>query len=405
MIGAFWWTLLLALLILSAATRDARLFLFVILLAAGSAVSALWSRFSLSELYYQRHFGRRRLEYGEETDLTIEVFNAKPLPLPWVLISDQYPDGVELLTGQLGTSRAVSFKSALVNFLALRWYERVRRVYRLRGGNRGVFPFGPAEIYAGDVFGFRRQNRRDTHLDRLVVYPRIVPVEMLGLPAARPSGDFATARRILEDPLRFRGVREYRAGDSLRHVHWKASARQGQLQTRVFDPSASRVIMLLIDVQTTEQPYGLVPEYLELLICAAASMASQNLEAGHAVGLMANSSAVTNSELIRLPAGRRPEQLALLLEGMAELTGFRLTSLTRLLGIIGSDLPYGATLVVFTSRPEAEVMEQLLSLQDAGHGVVLITAGEAPPDVPPQIISYHLGGTESWHELESFELA
>ncbi len=405
MIGAAWWTLLLVLVLLSAATRDARLFLFVVLLAAGSLVSVLWSRYSLSELRYKRRFGRSRLEYGEETDLTVEVYNAKPLPLPWVLISDQYPDGVKLLTGELGVSRAVSFKSALVNFLALRWYERVRRVYRLRGSNRGVFPFGPAEIYAGDVFGFRRQNRRDTHLDRLIVYPRIVPLEILGLPAARPSGDFATARRVLEDPLRFRGVREYRSGDSMRYVHWKATARYGDLQTRVFDPSASRVIMLLVDVQTTELPYGLVPEHLELLICAAASMASVNLGAGHAVGLMANSGSVMSSDLIRLPPGRRPEQLALLLERMAELTGFRLTTLTRLLGVIGSDLPYGSTVVVFTARPESTVLEQLLVLQDAGHGVVLITVGETPPDVPVQIVSYHLGGAERWSELESFELA
>jgi len=90
---------------------------------------------------------------------------------------------------------------------------------------------------------------------------------------------------------------------------------------------------------------------------------------------------------------------------MAELTGFRLTALTRLLGVIGSDLPYGSTLVVFTSRPESALFEQLAALQDAGHGVVLITAGETPPDVPPSIVAYHLGGAERWNELESFELA
>lgn len=405
MTGGFWWSLLLLILVLSAATGNPRLFIFALLLAAGSLVSILWSRYSLTELRYTRRFTRSRLEYGEDTELTVEIYNAKPLPLPWVLVSDQYPDGVELLTGQLGVSRAVSFKSALVNFLALRWYERVRRVYRVRGANRGVFRFGPAEIYAGDVFGFRRQSRRDTDFDRLVVYPRVVPVEMLGLPAARPSGDYAAARRVLEDPLRFRGVREYQPGDSIRYVHWKATARRGELQTRVFDPSASRVIMLVVDVQTAERPYALIPEYLELLVSAAASLAADNLAAGHAVGLMANTGPVDSSQLIRVPPGRRPDQIAVLLEAMAELTGFRLTSLSRLLAVIGADLPFGATVVVLTSRPEPEIQEQLVTLQDAGHGAVLITVSDEPPDIAVQIQSYHLGGTESWHELESFQLA
>jgi len=405
MTGGFWWALLVLLFLVSAAIRDARLFLFALLLVAASLISKLWSRYSLSELFYRRHFGRDHLEYGEETELTVEIYNAKPLPLPWVLISDQYPDAVELLTGELGVSRTVSFKKALVNFVALRWYERVRRVYRLRGANRGVFRFGPAEIYAGDVFGFRRQNRTDAKIDRLVVYPRVVPVDMLGLPAARPSGDYAAVRRVLEDPLRFRGVREYQPGDSRRYVHWKASARTGELQTRVFDPSAGHVVMLVVDVQTAEVPYGLVPEYLELLICAAASLASDYLEAGYAVGLMANTGSVDSSHLVRIPPGRRPDQLAVLLEGMAELTGFRLVSLSRLVAVMGPDLPYGATVVVLTARPHAELQEQLLGLQDAGHRVVLITAGEERPEIDAPLECYHLGGAETWYELESLELA
>lgn len=384
MIGGFWWSLLALLFLISAITRDTRLFLFALMLSAAAGVSALWSRYSLSELRYGRRFSRSRIEFGEETDLTLEIYNAKPLPLPWVLISDDYPDGVELLTGQLGTSRAVGFRSAIVNFLALRWYEKVRRVYRLRGTNRGVFRFGPAEIYAGDVFGFRRQNQRYEQIDRLIVYPKVVPVEVLGLPAARPSGDFAANRRILEDPLRFRGVREYEPGDSIRYVHWKATARQGELQTRVFDPSASRVIMLVVDVQTAERPYSLVPEHLELLISAAASLATDSLEAGYAVGLMANSGPVESNELIRVPAGRHPDQLGVLLEAMAQLTGFRLVSLPRLLAAVGSELPYGATIVVLTARPDEEIQAQLLALQDLGHGVLLLTAGKSPPRYRPR---------------------
>ena len=56
---------------------------------------------------------------------------------------------------------------------------------------------------------------------------------LLRLRLARPSGEQVTNRRIVEDPLRLAGVRDYRPGDSVRHIHWKSTARQGRLQTKV----------------------------------------------------------------------------------------------------------------------------------------------------------------------------
>ena len=56
----------------------------------------------------------------------------------------------------------------MTNLLALRFYERVRKQYQLRAEKRGVLTFGPVELRAGDLFGFRRQERvlEQTRRDR-----------------------------------------------------------------------------------------------------------------------------------------------------------------------------------------------------------------------------------------------
>ena len=405
MTGAPWWWLIAALYGLSALRHHSGLFLFTLILTLAALASALWARYALAELSYTRHLGTKRLSFGEETDLTVDIYNAKPLPLPWLLINDQFPDGLTLVTGQLGLSRSASFKHALVNFLALRWYERVRRTYRIRGDNRGVYQFGPVEIYAGDIFGFRRQHVTLDHRDTVIVYPKVVPVEALGLPAGRPIGDLAYSRRLIEDPLRYLGVREYAQGDSIKYVHWKATARTRQLQVRTFDPSASHNLMLMIDVQTSERPYSIVPDYMELLASAAASLAAEGLERGYSVGLVANANEVGVSELLYVPSGRHPNQLMVLLEALARLMNFRLVPFARLLTSVGPQLPYGATVVALSSQADEGVQEALLRLQDAGHPVVLLTVGDEAPTIALPVEWYHLGGLDVWENLERLELA
>ena len=89
MIGSLWWLIVAALLLVSLWTRQGPLFLFSLLLLFGSAASAFWARYCLAGLGYRRVLGAKRLNYGEETEITIEITNAKPLPLAWLRIDDE----------------------------------------------------------------------------------------------------------------------------------------------------------------------------------------------------------------------------------------------------------------------------------------------------------------------------
>ena len=200
-------------------------------------------------------------------------------------------------------------------------------------------------------------------------------------------------------------VREYVPGDSIRHIHWKNTARLDHLQTKVFDPSASPVLALLIDLQTVHNPYGFVPEYLELIISAAASIAVDALDHRVAVGLYANGGPSGASHWTSVAPGRSSGQGALILESLAPLSGFRQIPLYQLIRRVMPVLPYGSTAAVLTARPVQETLASLLTLQDAGHPTFLLTVGEQEPVVPAVFDTFYLGGRDAWRRLEAMELA
>jgi len=430
--GGLWWAFLGALLILAVLNQRGTLALLVLVLALASGASELWARHCLTNVTYRRRLGRDHLAYGEATTLTLEFTNAKPLPLPWLLVRDRYPAPVTLPDAISGSGRRpdrggrqpedsgrqpkdsgrpagrpydvdaaqggalpAAPKPFLDSVVSLRWYERVTRTHRIRGDQRGYFRFGPAEISSGDMFGFRRRQRIDDDTDELIVYPRVVPVEALGLPAGRPLGEWLARRRVHTDPLRFAMVRDYAPGDNPRHVHWPASAHVGRLQTKQFDPSDTLALMLVVDVQTLQRTFEYVPEYLEYAITAAASIAMEALAQRHMVGLCANALGGEGQDWVMVRPGRHPDQARQLLTAMAMLSPFPGLSLAETLHRLRPRLPYGATVVAITARPGEEVYERLLALDTAGHGAILLTVGDEAPDVPETLRHHHLGGRDA----------
>ncbi|NJN82239.1 MAG: hypothetical protein HC802_08140 [Caldilineaceae bacterium] len=171
----------------------------ILALLAGS--SYLWSRYCLTAVSFQRRFDSNRLYFGEETHLYIQIVNAKPLPLSWLRADDEIPVALEPISDHRSRAHTAG-RQRLIIALSLRWYERVTRRYTIKGLRRGVWRFGPAQLRSGDIFGFDIRRELVEKIDTVIVYPRIVPVTALGLPARQPIGDFVSRRRMLDDPMR-----------------------------------------------------------------------------------------------------------------------------------------------------------------------------------------------------------
>ncbi len=376
--------------------RNPLLALLALLLGLLAGMVALWDKYALTNITYDRRLSATRLFVGEQADLVIEITNAKPLPLSWLKAEDEFPTQISMARGRLfRTSR--SDRQMLTNLLALRFYERVRKHYHLTAMKRGVLAFGPVLLRSGDLFGFRQQQRVDDQVDEMVVYPRVVPVSELMLPASHPFGDLATRRRLTDDPLRITGTRPYIPGDNPRFLHWKATARRGELQSKTFDPGASSRTAIFLDIQTVRGMPGLVDDYLEYAISAAASIARLLLDRREAVGLYVNGWQRRTATGVRLPPSRRPEHWDAILDALARLIDSPAGPLEQYLRAELPSLAYGASVIAITAVPAEPIYAALLDVRRAGHAVTLLTIGdERPVDVPDAIPLVWLGGREAY---------
>src|SRR5436190_1792347 len=169
-------------------------------------------------------------------------------------------------------------------------------------------------------------------IDTVVVFPRVVPVTALGLPAHEPLGNWRVHSWLFEDPSRLVGARAYRPGDSLRRINWAASARTQQLQVKVYEPTTSHKLMLFLDLNTTPgEWWGLIydSEALELSISTTASLAAWALAAGYPVGLATNGTRRFAPSRLAVEPTSSPTQLPAILEALGRLQPFAVRPFDR----------------------------------------------------------------------------
>jgi uncharacterized protein (DUF58 family) len=419
--------------------------LFVFILAF---VPELWYRFCLRDLTIRRTPATNRIMVGDTVEMRLEVVNGKALPLPWIELADESPDAFVPVRRKVGQSTRPN-RVVLTHTLALWAYQRVRRRYTLRAHARGAYRFGPMTVRVTDPFGMlTRQSELETPAT-LLVHPLLVPLDRLDLPPAAPFGEQRASRRLVEDPLRVVGIREYVLGDEPRRIHWKATARTGQLQSKVYEASARRTVAILLDIRTTPRlALGYDEPLAELAICAAASVARWCGERGYAVGVYSNGplaavemaddaemaawgapaprgdgaegegteAAVprtftrgTAMARLRLPPAARPEQLTRILDGLARLLPYYGRPMHEVLAAEERRLPAGADLVYIGVDSMLDV-PTILALRRArmhGHAVtLLLTRGSpgfngdpSPPKPLAGLVTHSLGGRERWDEL------
>src|SRR6266702_5067775 len=426
-----WYVLAAVLLLLSAVAHQPIAFLAALFALVIGLVPEIWYRSALRHLSIRQQVSAPCAFFGETLTLAISVENQKLLPLPWLEIEDEIPEHLTLLTGRAAPTYKVN-RVALVNTFSLWSFQRVTRRYRLRCTARGVYTFGPATVRSGDPFGWLTREERVQARETLLVYPLVAPIESFGLPPRFLFGERATPRRLLEDPLRIAGVREYALGDDPRRIHWKATARAGELRSKIYEPSSQYRLLILLDINTYPEPWmGLDPEIQELTIATAASIAMWALDEGYTVGLLVNSlmmglagqSVSTDDEQapklqsvhtitatqafvhrVRIPMGSDSGQREQLLSALGRLLPYFGSSMDALIEAEQFTLPIGTTVVLVSAAAVLgeTTIENLVDLRTHGAVVHLALTGDADSKVGTDTYDlpvHNVGGREVWHEL------
>ena len=335
-------------------------------------MARLWARVSLEDVRFERTIVPRRAFVGERVDVLLRLVNGKRLPVPWIEVREQLPEAMPAAGAHTQPSGmpGVVF---LTRDTSLGGRDALEWPFSLQAVQRGFFRVGPTRLRSGDLFGLFEREREVRRGDGIVVYPRTYTLPELGIGSMRPFGELAGGQRIFEDPVRVVGVREYMPGDPLKRIDWSATARSGRLQSRIYEPSRTQSLVVALNVATMEQAWlGFDPLLLERNVTVAASVARWAFEAGAAIGLVANGSFPDADRPIRIGGGRRPDQLALVLEALAMIAPFVTAGLADELERPGHALPSGATVVVITSLLPPELAATIGRLRVQGHAVHVI---------------------------------
>ncbi|MFD3665490.1 DUF58 domain-containing protein [Streptomyces sp. NPDC058659] len=219
-----------------------------------------------------RRLTPQRVEAGSEARVQLRMENVSKLPTGLLMLQDHVPymlgprprfvlDRVEA-----GGRREVS--------------------YRVRSDLRGRFPLGPLQLRLNDPFGMCELTRAFSAYDTLTVVPRteaLPPVKLAGEAAGYGDGQQRSLALAGDDDVI---PRAYRHGDDLRRVHWRSTARYGELMVRREEqPQRARCTVLLDTRRVAYQGTG-PDSAFEWAVSGAASSLVHMLERGYAVRLL-----------------------------------------------------------------------------------------------------------------------
>ncbi|WP_167051541.1 DUF58 domain-containing protein [Salinibacterium sp. ZJ77] len=254
---------------------------FAVLLALGG-LAVGWLRRPTLEVV--RLFSPPVVAVASPCHVTLRVRNSGMVTTPTFLWNDAIPWHEVQTPQELAPlpSRPASRRVGTIEYVA-------------HPPRRGVFTVGPLVLESGDPFGMVRVHEAVGSADRLTVVPAVTPLAAGGPVLIDGDGSAQLVQRRVvgsDDDL---STREYRRGDALRRVHWRASARHGELMVRQEEHRSHPDARIIIDTRASghpdaepdliTEPPGLLSESFEWSVRMLASLAVHLDEVGFRVGV------------------------------------------------------------------------------------------------------------------------
>ncbi|HUN34072.1 MAG TPA: DUF58 domain-containing protein [Trebonia sp.] len=226
----------------------------------------LLSGLGASRTRYRLSCSRRavptRVPVGQPAEMTIRLTNVTRLRTGLLLAEDTVPYALgsrpRFVLDGIGRGGSHDFK------------------YQVRSDARGKYVIGPLRVRVADSFGLVEINRAFASTSTLTVIPKVVPLSRAPLAGNWLGGD--DGRRSIaasgDDDV---APRSYQTGDALRRVHWRSTARYGELMVRREEQHWRNTATLFLD--TRRVAHGTAASF-ELAVSAAASIGVHLAEEG-----------------------------------------------------------------------------------------------------------------------------
>jgi uncharacterized protein (DUF58 family) len=231
------------------------------------ATAWVWVRLANRPFTVTRGWGDREQLEGDDVPVVVELrATAKMLPASATLVER---------VGRLGEQRHPLRRRG----------RRLSLRYVLARLPRGRYAFEDVRVELTDPFGLENVEIPLPAPGALLVYPRLVRLDRLFSETGAHSQD---GRRLLlrrHSGFELHGVREYEQGESLRRVHWRSTARRGQLMVKELEDAPRDEIAVLLDADAA----AVVGESFDVQVRAAGSILDSYVRRGRRVVLVVNS--------------------------------------------------------------------------------------------------------------------
>ncbi|WP_329012300.1 DUF58 domain-containing protein [Micromonospora rifamycinica] len=243
-----------------------------VLLAVLPLLAALYVGRTRYKLACNRSLDPHRVPVGASSRVVLRLQNMSRLPTGTLLLEDRLPYALgsrpRVVLERLGAQQASSV------------------AYTVRADVRGRYEVGPLVVRMTDPFGLCELARAFPSTEQLTVIPQVTPLPSVRLPGEYAGSGDSRARSVAVHGEDDTATREYRMGDDLRRVHWKSTARTGELMVRREEqPWESRATVLLDTRAHGHRGDGPTASF-EWSVSAAASIATHLRQAGYKLRLV-----------------------------------------------------------------------------------------------------------------------
>lgn len=248
-----------------------------------------------------RRLDPARVPMGQTATVTLRLENLSRLPTGVLLLEDRLP---------------YRFGSPPRFVLDRMEPMGVREVqYTLHCDARGRFEIGPLSVRLTDPFGLAELTRSFLTLETLVVTPQVQPLPRVSLGGEWAGSGESRARSVGSAGDQDVAPREYRQGDDLRRVHWRSTARYGELMVRREEQPWQARACVLLDTRFAAHRGSGPDSSFEWAVSAAASVSVSLTRGGYVLRFLDG----TGAEL----ADGETNIEGRLLDGLAEVQGTR----------------------------------------------------------------------------------
>lgn len=223
--------------------------------------SRVYKKRGFDGLNYRAGWSSEEVFEGDDVYMYEELSNDKRLPLPYVKVDTDLPEGLTftiLKPSEEGGVAKIEKSAQIQSMFSMKGETSIQRRWRVNCEKRGVYNLDGAIVVVNDIFGLNGESRKvrlsdeDSLLRRLVVLPTPLDLETHFTSSDYMSGDVVKNHCPVTDPLLMCGLREYSQTDPMNRINWKSSASHGQLLVNLEERTVRPCFAVLLNMNSRE---------------------------------------------------------------------------------------------------------------------------------------------------------